>query len=171
MKLTPKQKRFCQEYVIDLNGTQAAIRAGYSKKTANIQAAQHLTKLSVQNYIQTLQEKKREKMEVTAEMVIAELAKVGFSNIQDLIEEGNTTKDISEISKDKAASVSSIKKITTSGGTEGNEWVKESVEFRLYDKVSALEKLGRHLGIFEKDNGQKSVTVKFPEWFDDGGKS
>ena len=170
MELTPKQKRFCQEYVIDLNGTQAAIRAGYSPNTANEQASQHLAKLNVQNYIQSLQEKIQKRTEITADMVVRELAKIGFSNIQDLIEQGNSTKDLSEIEKEKAASVSGIKVTTTSGGTGENTWTREQVEFKLYDKVSALEKLGKHLGIFEKDNRQKNIVIKTPDWFEDEGE-
>ncbi len=57
-KLTAKQKRFCDEYLIDLNATQAAIRAGYSKKTARVIGAQNLSKLAVKNYIdQRMKEK------------------------------------------------------------------------------------------------------------------
>lgn len=63
--LTEKQKRFCEEYIIDLNATQACIRAGYSKDTANVQGAQNLSKLSIQNYISELQQKKSEELNIT----------------------------------------------------------------------------------------------------------
>lgn len=83
-------------------------------------------------------------------MVVRELAKLGFSNIQDYVEDGNLIKDMAGIEEQKAAAVSSVKKSVThfDGGT------KEVVEFKLWNKVDALEKLGRHLGIFEKDNEQ-----------------
>ena len=64
-QLTPKQKRFCQEYVIDSNGTQAAIRAGYSKKTAYSQGQRMLKNVEISNFIKTLKEKKSEELDIT----------------------------------------------------------------------------------------------------------
>lgn len=63
--LTDKQKRFCEEYIIDLNATQASIRAGYSKDTANVQGAQNLSKLNIQEYISQLQQNKAEELNIT----------------------------------------------------------------------------------------------------------
>lgn len=63
--LTDKQKRFCEEYMIDLNATQASIRAGYSIDTANVQGAQNLSKLSIQEYISELQRNKSEELNIT----------------------------------------------------------------------------------------------------------
>lgn len=154
-KLNPKQKRFCQEYVIDLNGTQAAIRAGYSARTANEQAAQLLAKLSIQAFVKKLQKGISKRLEVSADKVVQELAKIGFCNIQDYIETGNSTKDLSGIERDTAAPISSIKVTKTTGGKGEGAWEQEAVEFKLHNKVSALETLGKHLGIFEKDNSQK----------------
>lgn len=155
-EFTPKQIRFCQEYVIDLNGTQSAIRAGYSKKTAKEQATRLLTNVHVQSKISELQKNIGNRLEVTAERVIAELAKVGFSNIQDYLDQGNEVKDLTTIDRDKAACVESIKiqESETQFGTS------RSVSFKLSDKISALEKLGRHLGIFEKDNKQSANSFK-----------
>lgn len=160
-KLPKRQIRFCEEYVIDLNGTQAAIRAGYSKKTANEQAVRILANVSVKKKIAELQKALRETSQITAEMVIKELAKIGFSNIQDYINNSNSITDLKKIEVDKAASVESIKIVET----EWDGGSKVSTTFKLYDKVSALEKLGRHLGIFEKDNRQQSntITVTVPE--------
>jgi phage terminase small subunit len=66
-KLTKKQKAFCREYVVDYNGTQAAIRAGYSEKTANEQAAQLLAKLSIQDFVKELQNEQNERLQITAD--------------------------------------------------------------------------------------------------------
>jgi len=68
--LSEKQKTFCREYIIDLNGTQAAIRAGYSKKTANEQAAQLLAKLSIKEYVQSLMSERSQRTEITADFVL-----------------------------------------------------------------------------------------------------
>ena len=72
-ELTPKQEMFCKEYIIDLNGTQAAIRAGYSEKTANEQAAQLLARLSIQEYVQSLMDKRSKKVEITADNVLQDI--------------------------------------------------------------------------------------------------
>jgi phage terminase small subunit len=68
--LTPKQAMFCKEYIIDLNGTQAAIRAGYSQKTARQIADQLLSKLDIQQYVQSLMDKRVERTEITADYVL-----------------------------------------------------------------------------------------------------
>jgi len=159
-ELTPKIKRFCEEYIKDLNGTQAAIRAGYSEKTANEQSSQLLAKLNVKNYIAELKKNLSDKNEGLAQQVIDELKKLGFSNIQDYIEEENEIKDLTKINRDKAAAVESIKKTVTEFSGAGEASGKKTcIQFKLYDKIAALEKLGRHLGIFELDNQQKAATI------------
>lgn len=80
-KLTAKQERFCREYIIDLNATQAAIRAGYSKKTANRIASENLSKLDIQKKIQELQQERAERTEITQDKVLKELAGIGFAPI------------------------------------------------------------------------------------------
>ncbi len=75
--MTDKQARFCEEYMIDLNATQAAIRAGYSPKTANEQAARLLANVSIQNRIAQLQAEQSRRTGVSADRVVRELAKVG----------------------------------------------------------------------------------------------
>jgi phage terminase small subunit len=159
--LTPKIKRFCEEYIKDLNKTQAAIRAGYSEKTAKTQASRLLTKVNVQDYVATLKQKLSDKNEGLAQRVIDELSKLGFANIQDYIDKDNEVKDLTTITRDKAAAIESIKKtVTKFGGSGSPAGKKTTIQFKLYDKISALEKLGRHLGIFDLDNQQKITTIK-----------
>jgi len=100
--LTPRIKRFCEEYIKDFNGTQAAIRAGYSKKTANEQSSQLLAKLNVQDFLSKLKQNLSDKNEGLAQQVIDELKKIGFSNIQDYIKSDNEIKDLTTITRDKA---------------------------------------------------------------------
>lgn len=150
-KLTDKQDQFCREYLIDLNATQAAIRAGYSEKTAGSIGDENLKKPEIQNFISELKAQRSERTEITAEMVLKELAKIGFSNIQDYIGADNSTNDLSTIDKNKAAAISGIKVTSVSG--EGYE--KTTVEFKLHDKIAALEKIAKHIGFFEKDNSQQ----------------
>lgn len=163
--LNPKQRRFCEEYLIDLNGSAAAIRAGYSTKTARQIASEYLTKPNILKYIQELKDKRSERTEITADMVIKELAKVGFSNIQDYIEDGNSIQDISKVEQPKAAAVAAIE---TSESTSKDGTVTVNTKFKLYNKVDALEKIGKHLGIFEADNRQKTPEVIHVTFEDDG---
>lgn len=150
-KLTEKQQKFCDEYLIDLNATQAAIRAGYSSNTANEQGARLLAKVSVQNYIQERKQDRIERTEITQDMVLNELANIAFSNIADYVKvvekeavvdgkkikyktvDATLTDNLSEEQK-KALSV--IK--------EG----KNGLEIKMNDKVRALELLGKHLGMW-----------------------
>ena len=78
-KLTEKQKRFCEEYLIDLNATQSAIRSGYSVKTARQIAQRMLTNVDIQSYIQELREKQSKRTEITADKVLEELGSVAFN--------------------------------------------------------------------------------------------
>lgn len=154
--LSAKQLQFCQEYVIDLNATQAAIRSGYSEKTAASIGAENLRKPQIKTEISHLQEQKAKRTQITADRVIVELAKVGFSNIQDYVNGGNIFIDAKELDSDKAAAIESIQ-VTETVWSEGT---KTAVKFKLHDKIAALEKIGRHLGIFEKDNEQQRDVIK-----------
>lgn len=153
-EISRKQDKFCREYMIDMNGTQAAIRAGYSKKTANEQAAQLLAKLSIQKIVMELQSDLAKKTDLTAQMVIDELRKVGFANIKDYLDKDNDVMALVDLDAKETAAVSSIKIVEQTFG----EVTTKSTSFKLHDKISALEKLGRHLGIFEVDNMQSGLN-------------
>lgn len=153
MELTDKQERFCREYAIDFNGTQAAIRAGYSKKTAQQISDQNLSKLVIQKFIAEIQKPIIEDLNLKQVDVLKEYMKIGFSNIQDYIKQGFEIDDIVKLERDKAAAIESIQ-VTTSETEYG---VTRSVKFKLYSKTAALDSLGKHLGIYEADNKQKPV--------------
>lgn len=154
--MSPKQRRFCEEYVIDLNATQAAIRAGYSKKTANEQAARLLAKVSVHNLIADLQLQIADRNKLKADDVIQELRALAFWSINDFVKEGNKLQDISQLDRTTNKPVMGIKTKTTT--FEGGE--STTVELKLADKRAALVDLGRHLGIFKEDNEQKTIKIK-----------
>ena len=150
----PKYEAFCQEYMKDLNGAQAAIRAGYSENAANVKGAQLLAIVSIQERIKELKDERQSRTQITADMVIQELAKIGFHNVQDFVNGGNSILELKHIERDKVAAVSSVKTTIKADGDIVSE-------IKFHDKVSALEKLGRHLGAFEADNKQKTdITVK-----------
>ena len=81
-KLTEKQKRFCEEYLIDFNATQAALRAGYSQKTAYSIGDENLRKPEIQSEIQTLIQKRSERTGINADSVIKELVKIAFAETE-----------------------------------------------------------------------------------------
>ena len=155
-----KYELFCQAYYVDGKGSRAAINAGYSSKTAYVRASQLLTLLNIKRRIAYLSEQTIKRAEKSADDVIRELEKIGFSNLQDYIEDGNSIKDLSKIHRDKAAAVESIqvtRTVTTS--KKGNEYETKNIKFKLYDKKSALVDLCRRHGLFEKDNEQKKTNL------------
>lgn len=148
-KLTAKQQRFCDEYLIDLNATQAAIRAGYSVKTANEQGSQLLAKLSIQEVIGKEMAERSRRTGINQDRVVLELAKLAFVNIADVIDLGNATVRQSATDDDLAC-IQSIKIKPSEFGEER--------EIKLYDKKASLELLGKHLGMF-KDNMNLNVAL------------
>lgn len=138
--MTNKQEKFCQEYMIDLNATQAAIRAGYSPKTANEQAGRLLVNVSIQNRIAQLQAEQSRRTGISADRVLRELAKVAFANAGDIVDAGDATLK-EDASPDDLAAVQSVKvKVFGDDGVER--------EIKLADKLKALDLLGRHIGLF-----------------------
>lgn len=159
-KLTEKQKRFADEYLIDLNATQAAIRAGYSQKTASRIAIELLNKTHVSKYIQGRQLSREKRTEITQDKVLAELAKVGFASITDYLEYKTL---IREIEKDQngnpqydwAMSVLAKDSAEVDGAPIQEVSISKdgTFKFKMYSKLDALEKLGRHLGLFDRQTG------------------
>lgn len=153
-KLTEKQQRFIDEYLIDLNATQAAIRAGYSVKTAREQASQNLTKLNIQQAISEKMAERSKRTGVNQDRIVLELAKIAFVNAADVIDSDDATIKADATADDTAAIQSvKVKVIPTKEG-EGVER-----EIRLNDKLKALELLGKHLGMW---NDKLDVNVNIP---------
>ena len=161
-ELTPKQRAFVREYLIDLNATQAAIRAGYSEDTAGAIGYENLNKPQIQAAVRAAMDLRAKRTEITADRVLHELAKIGFSDIRKAVrwesslvtEEDNpdggdvavikhiVTNQVQLISSDDiddetAAAISEISQTATGG-----------LKIKLHDKKAALVDLGRHLGLF-----------------------
>lgn len=146
-KLTDKQAAFVKEYPVDLNATQAAIRAGFSEKTARAKASQLMDLPHVMEAIEAEMAKRSERTEITQDRVLQELARVGFSDIRKLFTETGSLKRPEEWDDDAAAFVSSIEVVVRKvpGGDEDE--VEHIHKVKLWDKNSALEKIARHLGM------------------------
>jgi phage terminase small subunit len=157
-KMTKKQQLFIQEYLIDLNATQAAIRAGYSPDSAQEIGSQNLSKLMVKNAIDKAIAERSRRTGINQERVILELAKIAFLNPTDVINMDEATIK-GESNRDDTAAIASVKvkRIPTEEGEITEREVKT------YDKIKALELLGKHLGMFKDNlNINSTVTVKNP---------
>ena len=143
INLTPKQIRFCQEYVIDWNGTRAAIAAGYSQDTATQMASENLRKPYIAEYIEEIKNKLSELSGVTALRNINELAKVAYSNISEMVDDSGTLKPFDELTDSQKAAISEI--YTESYG-ETEEGVTVKRKIKLHSKLQAIDLLNGMLG-------------------------
>jgi phage terminase small subunit len=168
-ELTPKQRAFVREYLIDLNATQAAIRAGYSEDTAYSQGQRLLKNVEIEKAVSAAMKLRAERTEITADRVLKELAKIGFSDIRKAIRwesslvteednpEGGDTAIIKRIVTNQVQLVASddIDDETAAAIAEISQNTSGGIKLKLHDKKAALVDLGRHLGLFT-DN----VSVK-----------
>lgn len=139
--MTQKQKRFIEEYLIDLNATQAAIRAGYSPDTAQQTGSENLSKPVIRAQIDRAMAERSKRTGVNAERVVQELAKIAFVNAAEVIDPKTATVKEDALPEDTAA-IQSVKVKTF--GEDGLER-----EIKMADKIKALELLGKHLGMFK----------------------
>ena len=150
--MTQKQKRFIEEYLIDLNATQAAIRAGYSPHTAKDIGCENLAKPNIAAAVSQAMAERSRRTGINQDRVLQELARIGFAKITDVVDP-ETAKIRPDASDDDLACIQSIKIKPSEFGTER--------EVKLYDKKSALVDLGKHLGLFKdkvelKTRGQRA---------------
>lgn len=159
MALRDKQRRFVEEYLVDLNATQAAIRAGYSQKTAGQIGEQNLKKLEIAQAIQEAQAERSKRTEITQDMVLRELAKIGFSDIRKIVRWGKTELRVTDAGDDEGevtepyhglalVSADEIDDDTAAAISEISEG-REGLKVKLHDKKGALVDIGRHLGMFK----------------------
>lgn len=156
--LSPKMQRFCEEYIKDLNGTQAAIRSGYSEKGASVRGSELLAKSNIQNRIAELARDVTSRNGVTSQRILTELAMLGFSKINDYveIEEGGAVriKRFDEIPDDKIGAIRKIKDDRIiHEKADGSETIiiHDKLSFELHDKIRPLIKLGEVTGLFETE--------------------
>jgi phage terminase small subunit len=168
--LSHKQERFVAEYLVDLNASQAAMRAGYSRKRAAQSGYELLRKARVAEAVATAQADLAGKIGVTVERIVTELARIGFADIRDVVQwrsvppatdmdEGKTNaraiavvevKNADELTPDAAAAIAELS-LQPSGG----------VRVKLHDKRAALVDLGKHLGMFGGGREQaSSLTIE-----------
>ncbi len=158
-KLTPKQARFVEEFLVDLNATQAAIRAGYSQKTAGQIGEQNLKKLEVAAAVQEAQAARAKRTEITQDMVLRELAKIGFSDIRKIVRWGKTELRVTDAGDDDGEVTEAYHGLALVGADDIDDDTaaaiseisegREGLKVKLHDKKGALVDIGRHLGMFK----------------------
>jgi len=208
--LTAKQQRFVEEYLVDLNATQAAIRAGYSADTAGAIGHENLKKPEIQLALQEARKEQQKRTGITADAVLLEIANVAMADARELVEvktgccrccygEGHKyQRTVGEMNRDRESWVEKGKnpaEFDEAGGIgfnplllpkddcpicggdgqsrtvlkdtrhlspraaalyAGAKQTKEGIEVKMHSKLDALEKLAKHLGLYEKDNQQKT---------------
>lgn len=152
-KLTEKQQRFVDEYLIDLNATQAAIRAGYSAKTADVQGSRMLGNVKVQQAISEIMANRSKRTGVNQDMVVRELARIAFIKMTDVVDNNGRIKE--NASPDDLACIESMKYKSSESDTGSSV----EREVKLASKLKALELLGKHLGMW---NDKLDVSITQP---------
>ena len=151
--LRDKQRLFVAEYLVDLNATKAAIRAGYAAgKSAEVTSSRLLGNAKIQSEIQRAMDKRAARIEVDQDQVLTEIARVAFSDIRRLFDAGRL-KSVDELDDTAAASVASVKVVTRSLGGGEVEYVHE---IKLWPKTAALDMAAKHIGLYERDNKQRN---------------
>ena len=142
--LTPKQQRFCDEYLIDMNATRAALRAGYTQATAMNGQLMEMPK--IQAYLKERTAEASKKLQVSHETLLGELMKVAFANMGDYFGDDGKIKPMQDIVDDKKSAIWSLK---VSEGKYGT-----TVQLRLHNKLAALEKIAKHIKFYEVEQKQ-----------------
>lgn len=175
-ELTAKQRAFVREYLVDLNATQAAIRAGYSENSAQEQGYQLLQKTSVAEAISAAMELRSKRTDITADRILTELAKIGFSDIRRAVKwrssliteednpEGGDVAVIKNIVTNNVQLVASndIDDDTAAAVAEISQNAQGGLKIKLHDKRAALVDMGRHLGMF-KDKIEHTGNISLIE--------
>jgi phage terminase small subunit len=155
--LTPKQARFVEEYLVDMNGAAAVRRAGYKHSRPDALAYDLLRKQDICDALNAAQRERSARTGITADRVLKEIARLAFADPRAVMAwgpNGVTLRESSELSDDEAAAVAEVSETWTDAGG-GSRKVK------LHDKVAALEKLARHVGLYE-ERGDTTIVINNP---------
>lgn len=174
--MTDAQKRFCDEYLIDLNATKA-YKVAYPNckkdETARANSSRLLTKANIQNYISDRQKELQEETKVTQQRVISELAAIAFFNIKNIYNKDGSLKPVKDMDDETAKAISSVKTLQKAGSMKINinpegtdeevpieHIAEQTIEYKTNDKKGALELLGKHLGMFNDVNVNMKNAVQ-----------
>ena len=149
--MTAQQRAFVDEYLVDLNGTQAAIRVGYSPRTARQQGVRLLSYASIKAAVEAAIEARNQRTEITQDKVLTELTILAHSDVDDYQVKDGRLCPAEGKPQSVMKAVSSVKYKTRTYGPKDAPIVETSVEFRLWDKPNTLKLEGRHVGLFPNE--------------------
>lgn len=165
--MSPKQVRFVAEYLIDLNASEAAVRAGYSRKTARSIASELLTKPDIAAAVVEKQAKQLAKADLTAERVLEELRRLAFFDVAEFFDDSGNLKPVSDIPKEARAAIAGIEvaraNLDPKDGKKSEEWLHK---IKLAPKQASLEMLAKHFGLLierVEHSGGIAITHEVPE--------
>lgn len=151
--LTPKQKAFVSEYLVDLNATQAAIRAKYSARTANEQGARLLANVSVRSALQKAMKAREKRTNIKSDQVLLETARIAFFDIRKMFHDDGTPKSILELDDDTAACIVGLDVLEEYDGSgRDRKLIGHVKKYKIADKNASIDRGGKFLNMFEKDN-------------------
>jgi phage terminase small subunit len=157
-KLTPKRERFCREYLIDFNATRAAERAGYSKKSADVEGARLLVDVKVSEYLTKLGLKQAERLDLRADKVLRAIEQIAYSDVRGMFD-GTNLKAPHDWDDDTAAAVAGMDIVTKNLGGGEIEYV---AKIKRSDRLKALDMLARHHALYH-DKLEVEVTGNLAE--------
>jgi len=152
-----QHKRFADKYFECLNATQSAIYAGFAEDSAKQEGWRLLQRDDIQEYLNKLRAELDDKTGINQQKVLREIARLAFADIRNYYDGNNNLRPIEDLDDDAAAALASIKSDEIYAG---EVTIGHSKEIKLYNKLDGLEKLARHLGLYEKDNSQLLQPVK-----------
>lgn len=160
MPLTDKQQRFCDEYQVSFNATQAAIRAGYSKKTANEQGSRLLANVSIQQELQKKKDRVAKKLEITQEMVLEGYRKLAFYDARKFYDDKGNLKDVVDLDDETAFALSGFDVMEEKGGNgQGKQVVLGyTKKIKMSDRKGALDSICKVLGYNSPDKVAQTDT-------------
>ena len=160
-KLTRKQEAFVAQYMIDKNSTQAAIRAGFSKRNADVIGPQLLGKSWVREAVDEALSRLNDSAIMSANDVLVEASRLGRFDARKLYRADGSPIPVNELDDDTARCVAAIEMIEVyEGSGKDRVFVGYTKRYKTHDKNSALDKLFKHHGLYDKDNKQKTDPIR-----------
>lgn len=156
--LTPKQQRFVAEYLIDLNATQAAIRAGYSPKTAKVQGSRLLTNVAIASAVGAGKARQLQTAELSAARVLEEYRRLAFIDLRSFFDDDGNLKAMKDLSAEQGAALASLE-VVIKNAKAGDGVTDEVHKFKVWDKTRTLESLAKHFGLL-KENVNHSGEIR-----------
>lgn len=168
--LTPKQARFCEEYLIDLNATQAAVRAGYSKKTANVIGPENLAKPCIASRIAEAQSERTGRTQITADYVLERLHQIESLDLTECFDENGHLLPINAMPEKFRCSIGGVD-VSVFKTKVGEEITVEEFtkKLKIENRTKALELMGKHVNVkaFEKEGIELPEGVQFHIYLSD----